>query len=82
MALPESQAAFVTQEPQAHLRSLRRAWQGLDQEDAAMRLQGSDRMLCCWTVAKYPEHRGAAAGHEDSSAPRRSRPSLSAAIGG
>ena len=35
-----------------------------------MRLQGGDRMLCCWTVAKYPEHRGAAAGHEDSFRPK------------
>ena len=35
-----------------------------------MPLQGSDRLLCGWTVAKYPEHRGAAARHEDSFRPK------------
>ena len=34
-----------------------------------MRLQSSDRMLCGCTVAKYPEHRGAATRHENSFCP-------------
>ena len=35
-----------------------------------MRLQGGDRMLCGWTVAKYSEHCGAAARHEYSFCPQ------------
>jgi len=70
MALRESPAACATQSAVSHSRSPRRAWQGLNQENLAICLQGGNRLRCRGTVAKYPEHRGAAARHEDSFRPQ------------
>lgn len=35
-----------------------------------MRLQGGDRVLCGYTVTKYPEHRGPTARHEHAFRPQ------------